>query len=98
MKENEDGKTVQAMDILVPNIGEIIGGSMRENNFEILKGKMDEKGITEGLDWYLDLRRYGNAKHGGFGLGFERLVMMITGIANIKDTIPFPRYFKHCTF
>ena len=98
MKENEDGKTVQAMDILVPNIGEIIGGSMRENNFDVLKSKMDEKGINEGLDWYLDLRRYGGAEHGGFGLGFERLIMFITGINNIKDTIPFPRYFKHCIY
>lgn len=98
MKENEDGKTVQAMDILVPNIGEIIGGSMRENNFDVLKSKMDKKGINKGLDWYLDLRRYGGAEHGGFGLGFERLIMLVTGINNIKDTIPFPRYFKHCIY
>ena len=98
MKENKDGITVQAMDILVPNIGEIIGGSMRENNFDVLKSKMEEKGIEEGLDWYLDLRRYGGAEHGGFGLGFERLIMLITGINNIKDTIPFPRYFKHCIY
>jgi len=94
MKENIDGKTVQAMDILVPSIGEIIGGSMREDNYQILKDKMDNKGLS--IDWYLDLRKYGTTPHGGFGLGFERLVMLVTGMSNIRDVIPYPRYPKHC--
>ena len=95
MKKNENEKTVQAMDVLVPQIGEIIGGSMREDNYDILKEKMENKGIT-GLDWYLDLRKYGSIPHGGFGLGFERLVQLCTGMTNIRDVIPYPRYPKHC--
>ena len=97
MKVNDDSKTVQAMDILVPGIGEIIGGSMREENYDKLKNVMEDKGMnTEHLSWYLDLRKYGSAPHGGFGLGFERLIMLITGLSNIKDCIPFPRYPGHC--
>lgn len=93
-----DRDTVQAMDILVPGIGEIIGGSMREDNYNKLKEIMENKGLLENgkLDWYLDLRKFGSVQHGGFGLGFERLIMMITGLSNIKDCIPFPRYPKHC--
>ena len=97
MKENSDGKTVQAMDILVPGIGEIIGGSIREDNYQILKDKIINKGIDiNRLDWYLDLRKYGSVPHGGFGLGFDRLIMLLTGVTNIRDVIPFPRYVKHC--
>jgi len=94
MKENPDGKTVQAMDVLVPFIGELVGGSMRIDDYEELKDKMGGKGID--IPWYLDIRKYGSVPHGGFGLGFERLIMMITGISNIKDVIPFARYPKHC--
>ena len=94
MKENEDGKTVQAMDILVPNIGELVGGSMRIDDYEEMKSKMETKGIE--IPWYLDLRKFGSVPHGGFGLGFERLIMLVSGIYNIKDVIPFPRYPKHC--
>ena len=94
MKENRDGDTVQAMDILVPNIGELIGGSMREENYDILKTKMEILDID--IPWYLDIRKYGSVPHGGFGLGFERLIMLLSGIYNIKDVIPYPRYPKHC--
>ena len=94
MKENEDKKTVQAMDLLVPNIGELVGGSMRIDDYEDLLLKMNDKNIE--IPWYLDLRKYGSVPHGGFGLGFERLIMLMTGIFNIKDIIPFPRYPKHC--
>ena len=98
MKVNDDKKTVKAMDILIPDIGEIIGGSMREDNYDKLKLVMEQKDLLKNgkLDWYLDLRKYGSAPHGGYGLGFERLIMMITGLSNIKDCIPFPRYPKHC--
>lgn len=97
MKDNKDEQTVQAMDILVPGIGEIIGGSAREEDYSKLLTKVKEQGISEeSLGWYLDLRRYGTMPHGGFGLGFERLVMLVTGVKNIKDVIPFPRYHKHC--
>ena len=94
MKENADGKTVQAMDLLVPNIGELVGGSMRIDDFEELNAKMEAKQIS--IPWYLDLRRYGSVPHGGFGLGFERMIMLITGIYNIRDVIPYPRYPRHC--
>jgi len=90
----EDRETVQAMDILVPGIGELIGGSMREDNYDILHGIMEEKGIV--ADWYLDTRKYGTVPHGGFGLGFERLLLLVTGLSNIRDVIPYPRYPKHC--
>ncbi|MDR2210617.1 MAG: asparagine--tRNA ligase [Spirochaetaceae bacterium] len=92
MKLNEDGKTVRAMDVLVPRLGEIIGGSEREENLEVLMRRMEELGIKEDrYNWYLDLRRYGTVPHSGFGLGFERLVQYITGMANIRDVIPYPR-------
>ncbi|WP_274474093.1 asparagine--tRNA ligase [Mangrovimonas aestuarii] len=92
MRLNEDGKTVRAMDILFPGIGEIVGGSQREERLDVLKEKMAALGIEEEeLWWYLDLRKYGSAVHSGFGLGFERLVMFVTGMGNIRDVIPFPR-------
>jgi asparaginyl-tRNA synthetase len=92
MKLNEDGRTVAAMDCLVPGIGEIIGGSQREDNYEKLLQRLEELGMAEeDYDWYLDLRRYGSARHAGFGLGFERLIMYLTGVANIRDVIPYPR-------
>ncbi len=92
MRVNDDGKTVSAMDILVPGIGEIIGGSQREERFDILESRMVEAGIEmEQYKWYLDLRRYGSVPHSGFGLGFERLVQFVTGMGNIREVIPFPR-------
>ncbi len=99
MRQNEDGKTVAAMDILVPKIGEIIGGSQREERYDVLLKRITELGLEkESYWWYLDLRKYGSVPHCGFGLGFERLVMMATGIENIKDVIPYPRYHKHAEF
>ena len=92
MRLNDDGKTVAAMDMLVPGIGEIIGGSQREERLDKLMERMQELGLKEeDYWWYLDLRRYGGAKHAGFGLGFERLIMYLTGISNIRDVLPFPR-------
>ena len=92
MKLNEDGKTVAAMDLLVPGIGELIGGSQREENLEVLLERMAELGLNEeDYWWYLDLRRFGGTRHAGFGLGFERLIMYLTGMTNIRDVIPFPR-------
>lgn len=92
MRSNDDGKTVAAMDVLAPKIGEIIGGSQREERLDLLEKRMTELGIpNEGLEWYLDLRRFGSAPHAGFGLGFERLVQFVTGMANIRDVIPCPR-------
>ncbi|MBU1139054.1 MAG: asparagine--tRNA ligase, partial [Proteobacteria bacterium] len=92
MRLSEDGRTVAAMDILVPGIGEIVGGSQREERYEVLLKRMTEAGIdTNEYDWYLDLRRYGSVPHSGFGLGFERLVQFVTGMANIREVIPFPR-------
>ncbi|MEY8523769.1 asparagine--tRNA ligase [bacterium 1XD8-76] len=97
MKLNEDGKTVAAMDCLVPGIGEIIGGSQREDDLATLTGRMEEMGLKkEDYDFYLDLRRYGSVRHAGFGLGFERCVMYLTGMANIRDVLPFPRTVKNC--
>ena len=97
MKLNEDGKTVAAMDCLVPGIGEIIGGSQREDDYGKLKARMDELGLKpEDYDFYLDLRKYGSTRHSGFGLGFERCVMYLTGMGNIRDVIPFPRTVKNC--
>ena len=99
MKENEDKKTVAAMDLLVPGIGELIGGSQREDNLEVLENKVISLGMKpEDYSWYLDLRRYGSVEHSGFGIGFERLIMYITGIKNIRDVIPFPRTPKNCKF
>lgn len=92
MKQNEDGKTVRAMDVLFPKIGEIIGGSQREESIDKLTSRMNEVGIApEDMKWYLDTRRYGSAPHSGFGLGFERLLLFVTGMVNIRDVIPFPR-------
>ena len=92
MKLNEDKKTVAAVDVLVPGIGEIIGGSQREENYDVLVERMNEMGLDpKDYDWYLDLRKYGTNKHAGFGLGFERAVMYITGMQNIRDVLPFPR-------
>ncbi len=97
MKLNEDGRTVAAMDCLVPGIGEIIGGSQREDDYGKLKARMDELGLNpEDYDFYLDLRKYGSTRHSGFGLGFERCVMYLTGMGNIRDVIPFPRTVKNC--
>lgn len=97
MKQNEDGKTVAAMDCLVPGIGEIIGGSQREDDYEKLKARMDELGLKpEEYSFYLDLRKYGSTRHSGFGLGFERCVMYLTGVGNIRDVIPFPRTVGNC--
>jgi len=99
MRLNEDGKTVRAMDILFPGIGEIIGGSQREERLEVLKEKMKALDIDEKeLWWYLDLRRFGTAVHSGFGLGFERLVMFVTGMGNIRDVIPYPRTPQNAEF
>ncbi len=97
MKLNEDGKTVAAMDCLVPGIGEIIGGSQREDDYDTLVRRMEECGLAkEDYDFYLDLRKYGTARHAGFGLGFERCVMYLTGMQNIRDVIPFPRTVNNC--
>lgn len=99
MRLNDDGKTVAAMDLLVPGIGEIIGGSQREERLENLEKRMLEMGLkTEDYTWYLDLRKYGSVKHAGFGLGFERLIMYLSGMGNIRDVIPFPRTPKNAEF
>ena len=99
MRLNDDNKTVRAMDVLFPGIGEIIGGSQREERLDILKKRMAENGIDEKeLWWYLDLRKYGTAPHSGFGLGFERMVMFCTGMSNIRDVIPYPRTPKNASF
>ena len=97
MKLNDDGKTVAAMDCLVPGIGEIIGGSQREDDYDILQRRMNECGLNpEDYAFYLDLRKYGTTRHAGFGLGFERCVMYLTGMGNIRDVVPFPRTVKNC--
>jgi len=99
MKQNPDGKTVRAMDVLFPKIGEIIGGSQREENYDLLLGRIRELGIPEkDNQWYLDTRKFGTAPHSGFGLGFERLILFITGMANIRDVIPFPRTPQNAEF
>ena len=99
MKQNEDGKTVRAMDVLFPKIGEIIGGSQREESLEKLSKRIEELNMgTESLWWYLDTRKFGTAPHAGFGLGFERLLLFVTGMANIRDVIPFPRTPKNAEF
>lgn len=99
MRQNDDGKTVAAMDILFPGIGEIVGGSQREERLDKLEQRMDEIGIPKDeLWWYLDTRRYGGCPHAGFGLGFERLVLFVTGMGNIRDVIPFPRFPKNAEF
>ena len=91
MRQNDDGKTVAACDLLVPAVGELVGGSQREERYDILKAKMDSMGITQDLEWYLDTRRYGGCRHSGFGIGFDRLLMYITGMQNIRDVQPYPR-------
>ena len=97
MKLNEDNKTVAAMDLLVPGIGEIIGGSQREDDLVKLEERITELGMKpEDYDFYLDLRKYGSTRHAGFGLGFERCVMYLTGMSNIRDVIPFPRTVNNC--
>ena len=99
MRQNDDGKTVAAMDVLVPSIGEIIGGSQREERYDMLLKRIDECGINrEDYWWYLDTRRYGTVQHAGFGLGFERFLMLVTGVTNIRDVIPFPRTPKSLEF
>ena len=99
MKQNDDGKTVRAMDVLFPKIGEIIGGSQREECLEKLQARIGQLGMdTKTLWWYLDTRRFGAAPHSGFGLGFERLLLFVTGMSNIRDVIPFPRTPKNAEF
>ena len=99
MRLNDDGKTVAAMDLLVPGVGEIIGGSQREERLEVLEKRIKDFGLNkEDYEWYLDLRKYGGVKHAGFGLGFERTMMYLTGMANIRDVIPFPRTQKNAEF
>ncbi len=99
MRENEDGKTVAACDLLVPGIGEIVGGSQREERYDVLKNKIKKLGMDEETYWwYLELRKYGGCKHAGFGLGFERMIMYLTGVDNIRDVLPFPRTPKNADF
>ena len=99
MKQNEDGRTVRGMDVLFPKIGEIIGGSERESSLEKLEARINELGMSHStLEWYLDTRRFGSAPHSGFGLGFERLLLFVTGMSNIRDVIPFPRTPKNAEF
>ncbi len=99
MKQNDDHKTVRAMDVLFPGIGEIIGGSQREENYDKLIARIKEMKMPEkDLWWYLDTRRFGTAPHSGFGLGFERLILFVTGMSNIRDVIPFPRTPKNAEF
>ena len=97
MRLNDDGETVAAMDVLAPGIGEIIGGSQREERLDVLDSRMDET-LKDHLWWYRDLRRYGTVPHAGFGLGFERLVAYVTGMENVRDVIPFPRTPGHADF
>ena len=99
MRLNEDGKTVRAMDILFPGIGEIVGGSQREERYDVLKQKVEDFGIEEeSLWWYLETRKFGTCVHSGFGLGFERLMNFVSGMTNIRDVIPFPRTPKNAEF
>jgi asparaginyl-tRNA synthetase len=99
MKQNDDGKTVRAMDVLFPKIGEIIGGSQREEDYDKLVAKMEEMNIPQDeLWWYLETRKFGTVEHSGFGLGFERLLMFVSGMSNIRDVIPFPRTPKNAEF
>jgi asparaginyl-tRNA synthetase len=99
MKVNEDEETVRAMDVLVPKVGEIIGGSQREDDYDMLRSRMKETGLNpDDYWWYLDLRRFGSAPHAGFGLGFERFIQFVTGLGNIRDVIPFPRTPGNASF
>jgi asparaginyl-tRNA synthetase len=99
MRQNEDQKTVAAMDLLVPGVGEIIGGSQREERLDVLEQRMAEMGLNkEDYWWYLDIRKYGGVQHAGYGLGFERVIMYLTGMANIRDVVSFPRTVKNAEF
>ena len=99
MRRNDDGKTVAACDLLVPGIGEIVGGSQREERYDVLKGIINDLGMDEAnYWWYLELRKYGGVKHSGFGLGFERMIMYLTGVDNIRDVLPFPRTPRSADF
>jgi asparaginyl-tRNA synthetase len=99
MKQNDDGKTVRAMDVLFPRIGEIIGGSQREEDYDKLLRRMQEMNIPEeSMWWYLETRKFGTVPHAGFGLGFERLLLFVTGMGNIRDVIPFPRTPQNADF
>jgi asparaginyl-tRNA synthetase len=99
MRLNDDNKTVAAMDLLVPGVGELIGGSQREERYDVLQTRIEESGLEkEGYWWYSDLRRYGGVKHAGFGIGFERLIMYLTGVTNIRDVTPFPRTVGNADF
>jgi asparaginyl-tRNA synthetase len=99
MYRNDDGRTVRALDVLVPRIGEIVGGSQREDRVEVLRERIREVGLPEeDYWWYLDLRRHGSVPHAGFGLGFDRVVQFMTGMANIRDVIPFPRVPGYAQF
>jgi asparaginyl-tRNA synthetase len=99
MRRNDDNETVAAVDLLVPGAGELMGGSQREERLDVILKVMEEKGMsTNELEWYLNLRKYGGVKHGGFGMGFERLLIYLTGVENIRDVIPFPRTPNNCEF
>ena len=99
MRQNDDGKTVAAVDLLVPLAGELMGGSQREERYDRLRGRMEELGMdTAAMEWYLNLRRFGGCKHAGFGMGFERLLIYLTGVDNIRDVIPYPRTPGSCEF
>jgi len=99
MKENSDGKTVAAVDLEVPGAGELMGGSQREEDYEILLARAKSKGVdVDSIDWFLDLRKFGTCYHSGFGMGFERLIIYLTGIENIRDVIPFPRTPGSCEY
>ena len=99
MKRNADGKTMQGTDVLFPRIGEIIGGSVREENFDKLVREIENRGMDKSsYSWYLDTRKYGSCPHGGFGLGFERLILFVTGMQNIRDVIPFARTPRNAEF
>ena len=99
MRLNDDNKTVAAADLLVPGVGEIIGGSQREERYDVLTRRIEELGMkVEDYSWYLDTRRYGTVKHAGYGLGFERIIMYVTGMSNIRDVVPFPRTVGNAEF
>ena len=99
MKQNDDGKTVAAVDLEVPGAGELMGASQREDDYDKLVSRMKELGMDpESMDWYLNLRRFGSCPHAGFGMGFERLLIYLTGVDNIRDVIPYPRTPKTCEF
>lgn len=99
MRMNEDGRTVAAADLLVPGVGELCGGSQREERLDVLTRRIEEMGMKpEDYWWYLELRKYGSCKHAGFGMGFERLIMYLTGISNIRDVLPFPRTTRNAEF